>query len=91
MAAGASLLFDSTAIRGEIVEVLASSSPPTRPRPSGWRKYGAWYWAITHSLEDFPPPARKMLNRMEWWLRLAMESNEAEQVGPAAGVGAAAS
>jgi len=46
-----------------------------------WRKYGAWYWAITHSLEDFPASARKMLNMMEWWLCLAMESDEAEQVG----------
>ena len=31
-----------------------------------WRKYGAWYWAITHSLEDFPESARRMLNMMEW-------------------------
>ncbi|MGH8514509.1 MAG: conjugative transfer ATPase, partial [Gammaproteobacteria bacterium] len=46
-----------------------------------WRKYGAWYWAITHSLEDFPESARRMLNMMEWWLCLAMESDEAEQVG----------
>ncbi len=45
-----------------------------------WRKYGAWYWAITHSLEDFPESARRMLNMMEWWLCLAMESDEAEQV-----------
>ncbi len=46
-----------------------------------WRKYGAWYWAITHSLEDFSDLARKMLNMMEWWLCLAMEVDEAEQVG----------
>ena len=26
-----------------------------------WRKYRAWYWAITHSLEEFPESARRMI------------------------------
>jgi hypothetical protein len=58
-----------------------TSSPSTRswhptPHPALVR-----YWTtITHSLEDFPESARRMLNMMEWWLCLTMESDEAVQV-----------
>jgi conjugative transfer ATPase len=45
-----------------------------------WRKFGAWYWAATHSLEDFPEEARRLLNMMEWWLCLAMDRDAVEQV-----------
>ena len=39
-----------------------------------WRKYGAWYWAIAHTLvEDSPEATRRMLNMMEWWLCLASQ------------------
>ncbi|MGH8577438.1 MAG: conjugative transfer ATPase, partial [Gammaproteobacteria bacterium] len=46
-----------------------------------WRKYGAWYWAITHSLEDFPALARRLLNMMEWWLCLALDREEVDHIG----------
>ncbi len=45
-----------------------------------WRKLGAWYWAATQSLEDFPDAAKRMLNMMEWWLCLVMPKEEIDHI-----------
>lgn len=44
------------------------------------RKLGLWFWYLTQNLSDFPNEARKMLTLIEWWLCLAMEKDEVEQV-----------
>ena len=45
-----------------------------------WRKMGAALWAATHGLADFPPEARAVLKMIEWWLLLAVEKGELEEV-----------
>lgn len=45
-----------------------------------WRKLGAWYWAATQNLEDFPDASKRMLNMMEWWLCLVMPKEEVDQI-----------
>lgn len=44
------------------------------------RKLGLWFWYLTQNLSDFSNEARKMLTLIEWWLCLAMEKDEVEQV-----------
>lgn len=45
-----------------------------------WRKMGAALWAATHGLGDFPEEARAVLKMIEWWLLLAVEKGELEDV-----------
>ena len=45
-----------------------------------WRKLGAWWWAATQNVADFPNEAEKMLNMVEWWVALVMPPEEVEQI-----------
>ena len=45
-----------------------------------WRKLGAWYWIATQNMKDFPNAAETMLNMIEWWVCLAMPTDEIEQI-----------
>lgn len=45
-----------------------------------WRKLGAWYWAATQNLGDYPGEAKMLLNMIEWWILLVPEKDEVEQV-----------
>ena len=45
-----------------------------------WRKLGAWWWAATQNVADFPNEAEKMLNMVEWWIALVMPPEEVEQI-----------
>lgn len=45
-----------------------------------WRKLGAWLWLATQNMADFPDEAEVMLSLFEWWLCLALESSEVEEV-----------
>lgn len=45
-----------------------------------WRKLGAWLWLATQNMADFPDEAEVMLSLFEWWLCLALEPSEVEEV-----------
>lgn len=45
-----------------------------------WRKLGAWLWLATQNMADFPNEAEVMLSLFEWWLCLALEPQEVEEV-----------
>ena len=45
-----------------------------------WRKLGAWMWLATQNMQDFPDEAAVMLSLCEWWLCLALEPKEVEEV-----------
>ncbi|WP_417700044.1 conjugative transfer ATPase [Pseudoalteromonas lipolytica] len=45
-----------------------------------WRKLGAWLWLATQNMGDFPNEAEVMLSLFEWWLCLALEPQEVEEV-----------
>jgi len=45
-----------------------------------WRKLGAWLWLATQNMADFPDEAEVMLSLFEWWLCLALEPAEVEEV-----------
>lgn len=45
-----------------------------------WRKLGAWLWLATQNMADFPNEAEVMLSLFEWWLCLALEPAEVEEV-----------
>lgn len=45
-----------------------------------WRKFGAWFWLATQSLDDFPEAAKPMLNMMEWLICLSMPPDEVEKI-----------
>ncbi len=45
-----------------------------------WRKLGAWLWLATQNMADFPNEAEVMLSLFEWWLCLALEPAEVDEV-----------
>ena len=45
-----------------------------------WRKLGAWLWLATQNMADFPNESHVMLSLFEWWLCLALEPAEVEEV-----------
>jgi len=45
-----------------------------------WRKLGAWWWAATQNVGDFPNEAEKLLNMVEWWVCLVPPAEEIEQI-----------
>lgn len=45
-----------------------------------WRKLDAWLWLATQNLADFPDEAQVMLSLFEWWLCLALEPSEVEEI-----------
>ena len=45
-----------------------------------WRTYGAWLWIATQNLRQFPDSARELLVQPEWWVLLALEEDDVEQI-----------
>jgi len=45
-----------------------------------WRKLGAWLWLATQNMADFPNEAEVMLSLFEWWICLALEPAEVDEV-----------
>lgn len=45
-----------------------------------WRKWSAWLFLATQSVEDISGTASKMLSMIEWWILLAMPIEEVENL-----------
>ncbi|HDS1208455.1 TPA: conjugative transfer ATPase [Shewanella algae] len=45
-----------------------------------WRKLNAWLWMATQNMGDFPDEAAVMLSLFEFWILLAMEPSEVDEV-----------
>ena len=45
-----------------------------------WRTFGAWLWIATQNLRQFPDSARELLAQPEWWVLLALEEDDVEQI-----------
>ena len=45
-----------------------------------WRTYGAWLWLATQNLRQFPDSSKELLNQPEWWIMLAVDEDEIDQI-----------
>ena len=45
-----------------------------------WRTYGAWLWLATQNLRQFPDSSKELLNQPEWWIMLAVDEDEVDQI-----------
>lgn len=45
-----------------------------------WRTFGAWLWIATQNLRQFPDSAKELLDQPEWWVMLAVDKDEVEQI-----------
>ena len=45
-----------------------------------WRTFGAWLWIATQNLRQFPDSAKELLDQPEWWILLAVDKDEVEQI-----------
>ncbi len=45
-----------------------------------WRTYGAWLWLATQNLRQFPDSAQELLDQPEWWILLAVDKDEVDQI-----------
>ena len=55
-------------------------SPHLARMVSTWRTYGAWLWLATQNLRQFPASAKELLDQPEWWILLAVDTDEVEQI-----------
>jgi len=47
---------------------------------STWRTFGAWLWIATQNLRQFPDSAKELLNQPEWWVVMAVDADEIDQI-----------
>ena len=47
---------------------------------STWRTFGAWLWIATQNLRQFPDAAKELLDQPEWWIALAVDEDEVDQI-----------
>ena len=45
-----------------------------------WRTFGAWLWIATQNLRQFPESAQELLDQPEWWILLAIDKDEVDQI-----------
>ena len=45
-----------------------------------WRTYGAWLWLATQNLRQFPDSSKELLSQPEWWIMLAVDEDEIDQI-----------